>query len=103
MRAWRRTPAYAVRQLGRKLLGDEGLGCDQGAVRDRALEEVARLQRLPVGDALLGESAENRVAGVEHTAVRVPKRAWLESEAGCGRYRGSSFFRTPISSRKRRQ
>jgi hypothetical protein len=79
------------------------LGRDERALRGRPPEELALGERLPVGQAALGERAEHSLARVENAAVRVPKRSCLESGAGRVRYRSSSFFRMPKKPSSRRQ
>jgi hypothetical protein len=93
----------AVRvELGRKAIGvGDTLGGDQPARRDALAEEVRGRERLPVGEAALGEGAANLAAGVEDVAVRVAERAVLDPGLGV-RYE-SSFFRMPRKPRNRRQ
>jgi hypothetical protein len=79
----------------------DALGGDQPARGDALAEELGGRERLPVGEAPLGEGAANLVAGVEDVAVRVAERAVLDP--GLGVLYESSFFRMPRKPRNRRQ
>jgi hypothetical protein len=89
-------------ELCREAVGlRDALGGDQPACRDALAEELRGRERLPVGEAALGEGAANLAAGVEDVAVRVAERAVLDPGLGV-RYE-SSFFRMPRKPRNRRQ
>ena len=77
------------------------LGGDQPPGGDAVPKELGGGERLPVGEPALGERAAHLAADVEDVAVRVAERASLDPGHGV-RYE-SSFFRTPMKPRNRRQ
>jgi hypothetical protein len=61
----------------------DGLGADQAPVGDRALEQAARRERVPVLEAALGEDSQYVPVTPDDPAFRIPEGGWVGAGAQC--------------------